>query len=542
MLYENTLPSLVNFVLGGPFSGSVDFSVDLGERLTMAWGFLRNEVGWVGVILAFIGVVGLVAGFPGTGSGRGDGANSSSRRRLAVLALTGLTYIVSVAFNLVYTIGDIYVLYIPSYLVVVLWMAVAVGVGASLVRKSQAASVALVLLFLALPVGLLFSSFADLDQSDNTGARNQWETLLAEPLPSGAILISNDRNEIMPMWYFQYVDGRRTDLLGLFPQITADYTTLGHVLDLALSTGRPVYLIKEMPGMEIKVEAEAEGELWRVRAPASTEEPAFASDAILGDAVALVGHDRSPLTPLPGETMEVSLTWEALRPLDTVYHTFVHLLGPGGQAVAQSDRQPGGIHYPTTVWQPGERLRDDHLLRIPADATPGLYRIVAGMYALSEDGALQPLGEPVVIDQIGLNVGAPAEPGDVGQPVGATFDGQIELLGYDTAQQERALAVTLHWHCLRPLDADYTVFVHLVDTGGAVITQHDGQPQGGAYPTSSCDTGATMADIHLLSLPSDMRPGSYWLRVGLYQLESGARLQVDGDGDSVELGLVELVD
>ena len=542
VLYENTLPNLVNFVLGGPFSGSVDFSVNLGERLTMAWDFLRNEVGWAGAILAFIGVVGLATGFPATGSGREDGANSSPRRRLAVLALTGLTYIVSVAFNLVYTIGDIYVMYIPSYLMIVLWMAVAVGMGALLVRRNQVASVGLVLLFLALPLGLVLSNFADLDRSNNTGARTQWEMLLAEPLPSGAILISNDRNEIMPMWYFQYVDGRRTDLLGLFPQITAEYPTLGHVLDLALSTGRPVYLIKEMPGIEIKVEAEVEGVLWRVRTPAADAEPAYTSDAILGDAVALVGYDRLPLTPLPGETMQVSLSWKALHPLDTVYHSFVHLLDLDGQAVAQSDRQPGGVHYPTTVWRAGERLRDDHLLRLPADAPPGVYRIVAGMYVLAEDGALEPLGEPMAIGQIGLNVGAPAEPGDVGQPVGATFDGQIELLGYEAEQQEGSLAVALNWHCLRPLDADYTVFVHLVDTGGAVITQHDGQPQGGAYPTSSCDTGAIMADMHLLSLPSDMQPGSYWLRVGLYQLETGVRLQVDGDGDSVELGPVELVD
>ena len=41
--------------------------------------------------------------------------------------LTGLTYVTTVAFNLVYTIGDIYVLYIPSYLVIVLWMAVGMG-------------------------------------------------------------------------------------------------------------------------------------------------------------------------------------------------------------------------------------------------------------------------------------------------------------------------------------------------------------------------------------------------------------------------------
>ena len=120
---------------------------------------------------------------------------------------------------------------------------------------------------------------------------------------------------------------------------------------------------------------------------------------------------------MPGDTMQVSLIWEALRPLDTVYHSFVHLQTPEGATVAQSDRQPGGVHYPTTLWRPGERLRDDHLLQIPADALQGIYRIVVGMYALSEDGTLQPLGEPAVIGQISLNAGAPLEQSIVARTV-----------------------------------------------------------------------------------------------------------------------------
>ena len=55
VLYENSAANLLDFVTGGPFGGSVDFSVNLGERLAMAWGFLRGEVGWVGVLLALVG-------------------------------------------------------------------------------------------------------------------------------------------------------------------------------------------------------------------------------------------------------------------------------------------------------------------------------------------------------------------------------------------------------------------------------------------------------------------------------------------------------
>jgi 4-amino-4-deoxy-L-arabinose transferase-like glycosyltransferase len=526
VLYENTWPNLVSFVLGGPFRGSVDLSVDLGERLLMWWGFLRDEVGWIGVVLALVGMLQLAVGLPSTGA----------RRSWALLALTAITYVAAVAFNLVYTIGDIYVMYIPSYLVIVLWLALGVGTLASLFRRRRAVGTVLVLLCFVLPLWLSFTRYASVDQSGNTGARSRWEAILAEPLPPDAVLISNDRNNIMPMWYSQYVDGSRPDLLGLFPLITPEYPTLGHVLDLALNTDRPVYLIKEMPGIGVKVDVEAAGRLWQVLGPAAGEAPAHSRNAQLGDAMVLVGYDRSPHSPRPGETMQVSLYWRALRPLETEYHSFIHLLDAEGHVVAQSDRQPGGVYYPTTLWQPGERLRDDHLLTIPADVPEGVYSLLAGMYALSGDGTLQPLGEPAVIGRIGIKAEVPTEPGDVGHPVGANFAGQIELLGYDATQQDSRLAVTFHWRCLQPPDDDYTVFVHLLDAGDRVVTQHDGQPQDGRYPTSIWDAGEVVVDTHLLSLPADLPAGQYRLRVGLYLLESGERLEVQGDGDSVELG------
>jgi hypothetical protein len=383
VLYQNSASNLIRFVLGGPFGAAVDLSVDLGARLAMAWGFVRNELGWVGIALAGIGVARLAAG-----------------RRWALLTLTGLAAAATLAFNLVYTIGDIFVLYIPFYLIAVLWLAVGVGALASLLREWRVMSVLVVVPFFALPLWLAVAHYPAVDQSDNTRASARWEAILAEPLPPRAVLVSNDRNNMMAMWYLQTVDGERTDLLGLFPLITPEYPTLGSTLDLALSTGRPTYLIKEMPGVEIKVSVEPEGLLWHVLGPAAGDEPAYPLDVQLAGAVALTGYDRSPSSPRPGETLEVSLYWEALRPLDAEYHTYVHLVDPSGQMVAQDDRQPGGAYYPSTLWQPGERLRDVHRLTVPSDVPAGTYSLEAGVYSFARDGGLVPLGEPVVIGQI----------------------------------------------------------------------------------------------------------------------------------------------
>ena len=413
VLYENTLANLVDFVTGGPFGGSVDFSVDLGQRLTMAGGFLLDEVGWAGVVLAALGLLRLVLG-----------------RRGSLLALMGLAYAAIVAFNLVYTIGDIYVLFIPSYLMVVLWIVLGVGTLASMVvravapgraaapaevgtparpvardRRHVLAALAVVPFFL-LPLWLVTAHYAVVDRSGDRDARDGWQALLSSPVPGDAVLVSNDRNDIMPMWYLQFVEGLRPDLLGLFPLITPDYPTLGPVLDLAMSTGRPLYLIKEMPGVEVKVAVGeqvslgAGARLWPVAGPAVQGEPEHRLQGQLGEEIALVGYAHDPASPRPGQGVVLSLYWEPLQPIERQYHSFVHILDSQGDIVAQSDQQPGGVYYPTTLWRPGERLRDQHQLRIPDDAPSGVYQLLAGMYALPGDGSLEPLGEPVALGEL----------------------------------------------------------------------------------------------------------------------------------------------
>jgi hypothetical protein len=550
VLYENTPAGFLDFVLGGPFGGSVDLSADLGTRLPMAWGFVRDEIGWIGLALVLLGIAWL-----------------SALRRWPLLVLTGLAAAVLVAFNLVYTIGDIYVLYVPVYLIMILWLVIGAGTLVQVIKNAWArfsqghvpwlpagsrkgwiptlVPLATVLPFFVLPLWMAGSHYADLDQSRNTGDRERWEDIMAEPLPANAILITNDRDDIMPMWYLQYVGSGqpvRTDLLGLYPLITADYPTLGYVLDLALSTGRPVYLIKEMPGIEVKVNVDPEGGLWYVPGLTAGPKPGHLSDASLADVMALSGYDRTPHSPRPGESLTVSLYWEALQPAQADYHSFVHLLDSSSQRVAQSDHQPGGIYYPTSLWQPGERLRDDHVLVVPTDAPPGVYHLLVGMYVLSSDGSLSSLGAPVVLGQVGIKTGVQTVPGPISFPAAADL-GPIELLGYDAEPQDDGLLVRFHWRCTVPTDTDYTVFVHLVDAAGNRIAQHDGQPQGGAYPTSIWDMGEVVSDEHLLSLPADLLAGDYALQAGLYRLETGRRLPVGEVGDDVGIcgiGCVEL--
>jgi hypothetical protein len=97
----------------------------------------------------------------------------------------------------------------------------------------------------------------------------------------------------------------------------------------------------------------------------------------------LVNPDRPIAT---GQPVRFALLWEALTRPKADYTVFVHLLDANGAIVAGHDTQPRNTTYPTTIWSPGERILDEHILPTPASLPPGQYRLAIGLY-------YQPTGE-----------------------------------------------------------------------------------------------------------------------------------------------------
>lgn len=91
-----------------------------------------------------------------------------------------------------------------------------------------------------------------------------------------------------------------------------------------------------------------------------------------------------------GETMTVTLAWEAHSQPGVDLIAFVHVWTPGeAQPLAQHDSRPRAGWFPTTAWQAGERVIDAHPVAIPADAPPGRYPLWAGLYHAA-DGTRPP--------------------------------------------------------------------------------------------------------------------------------------------------------
>jgi hypothetical protein len=176
-----------------------------------------------------------------------------------------------------------------------------------------------------------------------------------------------------------------------------EFSNVVRVLDGILDVGRPIYLVKAMPGLEIKYEMEPSGPLVEVTGPAMSGPPEFVTDLPLGDSLTLVGYDLDPDQPSSGADLEVRLYWRVDGDLTADYHTYVHLVDEEGQTIAQSDHQPGQEFYPSSLWRTGEIISDAHVLPLPAAAQTGGLRLVAGAY---EHPSLAPLGAPLSLGEL----------------------------------------------------------------------------------------------------------------------------------------------
>jgi hypothetical protein len=83
-----------------------------------------------------------------------------------------------------------------------------------------------------------------------------------------------------------------------------------------------------------------------------------------------------------GRDIDVSLYWEATARPDRDYTVFVQALDVGGKVIAQSDSYPSAGAFPTSSLDPGQVIRDVHVLPLPTSATESTLRLIAGLYRL----------------------------------------------------------------------------------------------------------------------------------------------------------------
>jgi hypothetical protein len=264
----------------------------------------------------------------------------------------------------------------------------------------------------------------------------------------------------------------------------------------------------------------------------------------------LLGYRLQENAVAPGQSLHLTLYWQAQIAMDRNWSIFVHVVDDQGVIVAQRDRYPGNGALATTLLAPGEAFVDDYVIPIP-DVTyaPASAQVEVGLYDLM-DGARLPLaagGDTLSLAPLSLAARPTvALPGLelVPNPIHENFANQIGLIGYDldrrSARPGEALHLTLYWRANSAIAKNYSVFAHVRGEGETLWAGQDGWPQQGAAPTSTWRPGEVVKDSYQLALKPDTPAGQYAIEVGLYDA-TGERLRVyDADGTPTDSDFVYL--
>ncbi|MCB9153029.1 MAG: DUF2723 domain-containing protein [Caldilineae bacterium] len=343
------------------------------EALPLYWNLLRLQVPWIVVPFALLGVIVLLRRDP---------------KASALLLLTyGFTLLAALRF--LASVGEDGDHFIPPYLLMGIWFAVGADavIAWSQARLRWSRYVLAVLLWALVLANLWIQYPRALDRRQVT-LRADSEALLSQPLPDGAVL-AGAWSTITPLRYLQRVDGVRPDLWIM----QADAIGFRKLIERALEDQQPLYFLRSTDAGVRTLPVP----VWDSNAVTHPD------TRVLNDAMTWRGYDLAATAARPGDTLPITLYWQATAPQTADWSVFIHMLDENGEKVAQLDQTPLAAFYPPSSWQPGLLLADQYELALPSDLPPGTYHLIFGAYSGDDrfdwaDGrSEQPLAEIMVV-------------------------------------------------------------------------------------------------------------------------------------------------
>jgi mannosyltransferase len=286
-------------------------------------------------------------------------------------------------------------------------------------------------------------------------------------------------------------------------------------------------------------------ELWLAAPVPPAEEVDLPVDsptwANFGREIALVGYRLPDGLYRPGHVLFLDLYWRARRPPTADYRVRLQLVDKAGRIVAEEVTAMSRSDYLATRWPPGAYVMGKASLLIPATATAGAHTVELAL--LPPDGE-RPLavngffsGHSVVLGEAEvapwpMATELPQLPSTLRADFGE--NALIEFHGFslpETAVTPGSLmSVTLYWRANANVDANYAVFVHVVDDDNQIVAQVDGLPARGFRPTPGWRAGEVIVDNYDLWLPPDILPAFYSVWIGLYDPDTWLRAPVQVRG------------
>ncbi len=109
------------------------------------------------------------------------------------------------------------------------------------------------------------------------------------------------------------------------------------------------------------------------------------------------------------------------------------------------------------------------------------------------------------------------------------------------ALPEEYVFVTTAWRIDQPLDADWSLFAHLVTSDGVIMAQRDVYPGQGTLATSDLLVGRTWRNLIAIPIPNTAyAPITLEVEIGWYDLKSGERMTLGDGSEMVKVGTVRI--
>lgn len=237
--------------------------------------------------------------------------------------------------------------------------------------------------------------------------------------------------------------------------------------------------------------------------------------------------------------------FQVARKIESDYSLATRAVGADGEVIWHHEKWPMNRATSTLGPSLNEVWYDQRDIAIPLETPDGFYRVELYLAEGQEklpiytlpDGHF--LGDVLVFDY--LIIGQPDL--TVSRTISSAYFGnEIALIGTDlpietTSSSGTTIPVYVVWKALsRPL-ANYVSFVHLINSDGQLVAQHDKQPLDGHLPTSLWQSGLSVPDHFNIVLPDLLEPGEYTLHTGLYNPHIGKRLlMIETDASTYTLG------
>ncbi|MCA9913387.1 MAG: hypothetical protein KC496_08550, partial [Anaerolineae bacterium] len=232
----------------------------------------------------------------------------------------------------------------------------------------------------------------------------------------------------------------------------------------------------------------------------------------------LLGYTLHEDTIRPGEPLQIDLYWHTPEMLENNYQPIVQLVNWTQSAAwaVSAPLQPGAGEFST--FTPDRFARDIHLLELSSDETPPYIGHIT-VQLQGEEGILllEDGSERLTLDALVRIDTAEAPAADV---LDVRFGDVMQLDCASISQENENYVLDLYWQAIGTTDRDLVVMVHGLDADGEIVTQGDGAPFNGNYPSPLWVAGQHLHEVRTLTASPEITQ----IAIALYTRDTVERL------------------